>query len=473
MKDPMLTPCPDWEEKLVAIHPYDLSLVEREALNTHLTSCQACATVLAHYREMDALICSSLTINRPIKLWEDVEENTFWVRSPNGEMVGQPDNQLLLRCVHSLLKDGDSDQAFSTLEKIHPETEEQGRERTYLLGWYYIHQKRWSDAVQTLSPLCNSESIEEKRDLQDYSWQEGHAYSLLWLGDLAANAYNFEEAARHYRDCLQVLQKQKLPLRSVQIKATYGLATTNVMRGLHSTACQYYLEALELCRDVVDDENRANIYHGLCYTYRMMGKLFQAHDVGNESLRLYKELANHPMEGQVRNLLGRISYLLGDYRTASDHYTKALAIATNYERRQMIMANYAALADLRRAEDHLEEAKRYCMLAQEIAEGLDNHYLCGLTYLVTGKVIEAEAQKAGYPKREQRRLLEKASENFEKAKGQLSRTQAYSDIEEVNWRLAAVLEKLGCNREAFACRRSTNEVQRHTKGLDESQTRDT
>ncbi|MFL5698719.1 MAG: tetratricopeptide repeat protein [Ktedonobacteraceae bacterium] len=442
MKNPMPTPCPDWEEKLVALHPDDLSSEELEAFNTHLASCQTCTTVLANYREMDSLICSSLTINRPIKLWEDVEENTDWAWNPNGEVVRRPGNQLLLRCAHSLLKDGDSDQAFSTLEKIRPETEKQHQERMYLLGWCFIHQKRWSDAIQTLSPLCNFPSTEEKRDPQDCSGHEGHAYSLLWLGHVAVNTYNFEEAARHYRDCLQVLQKQQLPLRSVQIKASYGLATTNVMRGLHSAACQYYLEALKLCRDVVDDENRADIYYGLCYTYRMMGKLLQAHDVGNESLRLYKELANPLMEGEIRNVLGRISYLLGDYRTASEHYTEALTIAISHERRGMIMANYAALADLRLAEDQLEEAKRYCLLAQEIAEGLDKDYLSGLTYLVTGKVIEVEAQRAAYAKRKHRRLLEKASENFGKAKELLSRTQAYSDIEEVNWRLAAVLEKL-------------------------------
>ncbi len=438
MKDPMLTPCPD--------------------------------CVLASYREMDSLICNSLAIKQPVKLWEDIEENIPWALNSNGEVVRKPDNQLLLRCVHTLLKDGHSGQAFSTLEKIYPENKEQRREQTYLLGWCYFHQRRWSEAIQTLLPLCNSERLEEKRDLQDYPWHEGHAYALLWLGHAAVNTYYFEEAARHYRDCLQVLQKQQLTLLSVQIKATYGLATTNVMRGLHFAACQYYLEALKLCRDGVDDENRANICYGLCYTYRMTGQLLQALDIGKESLRLYKELANRPRVGQIRNLLGRIFYLLGDYGASSDHYTEALAIATSYEGGEMVMANYAALADLRLAEDRLEDAKRYCMLAQEIAEGLDKDYLCGLTYLVIGKVIEAEALRAGYGKREQHRLLEKAVENFERAKELLSRTQAYSDIEEVNWRLATVLEELGCNQEAFACRKSADEAQRRAKEIDESQT---
>src|SRR5947209_19693272 len=169
MKDPMLTPCPDWEEKLVAIHPYDLSLVEREALDTHIASCQACASVLASYREMDSLICDSLAMKRPVKLWENIEENIPWALNTNGEVVRKPDNQLLLRCIHALLKDGHNGQAFSMLEKIYPETEEQRRERTYLLGWCYFHQQRWNETIQTLSPLCHYEGQEEKTDLRDYS----------------------------------------------------------------------------------------------------------------------------------------------------------------------------------------------------------------------------------------------------------------------------------------------------------------
>jgi tetratricopeptide (TPR) repeat protein len=374
-------------------------------------------------------------------------------------MIENPDNQRLLRRAHLLLEEGQSNEALSILEKIQPDNEEQQNELRYLQGWYYLLQRRWNDAIEILSPLSNSEG---KVDEENYSSHALRAFSLLRLGDAATNLRHDEDAARHYGQCLRILQGQRVNRRSIRIKALYGLASTCTMRGLHSPALQYYREALALCRDEVDDEDRANIYYGLCYTYRMVGKLLEALDVGREALQLYERMANRPLEGRMRNVLGRIYYLLGDYKTASDHYTVALAIAISYQGHAMVMLNYTALADLCLAEDRLEDAKRYCTLAQEIAEHLDNDHLCGLVYFAVGKVVEAEAQLADREQRQE--LLEEAVERFEKAKELLSRTQAYSDIAEVNWRLAGLLEKLGRDQEALECWKSAYQVGNHAKG---------
>lgn len=71
MRNPMVVPCSDWEEKLTATHPDDLLPAEREALNRHVASCPVCATVLTEYQEMDALIRHSLTTKHPLKLPND------------------------------------------------------------------------------------------------------------------------------------------------------------------------------------------------------------------------------------------------------------------------------------------------------------------------------------------------------------------------------------------------------------------
>ncbi len=71
MNNPMVVPCSDWEEKLTAIHPGDLLPAEREALNRHVAFCPACASVLAEYQEMDALIRRSLTTSHSLELPKD------------------------------------------------------------------------------------------------------------------------------------------------------------------------------------------------------------------------------------------------------------------------------------------------------------------------------------------------------------------------------------------------------------------
>src|SRR5258708_318183 len=58
MNASMPTPCPLWAEKLATTHPADLSPAERAALNAHVTTCPACAAVLAEYRAMDRRILS-------------------------------------------------------------------------------------------------------------------------------------------------------------------------------------------------------------------------------------------------------------------------------------------------------------------------------------------------------------------------------------------------------------------------------
>lgn len=71
MKESMPTPCPEWEDKLTAFNLNDLSASEREAINSHVQSCSACASVLADYQRMESLIDQALTSDLPLELPED------------------------------------------------------------------------------------------------------------------------------------------------------------------------------------------------------------------------------------------------------------------------------------------------------------------------------------------------------------------------------------------------------------------
>ncbi len=56
MNHPMITACAEWEEKLAATHPDDLSPSDRAVLDLHVLSCSSCATVRAEYQAIDAFI---------------------------------------------------------------------------------------------------------------------------------------------------------------------------------------------------------------------------------------------------------------------------------------------------------------------------------------------------------------------------------------------------------------------------------
>ncbi len=358
-----------------------------------------------------------------------------------------------------LLEEGRHDAALLVLETIRTENEKQQRDVAYLLGWCYIQHKQWEDAIRVLSPLLEHVEEEQETSLE----RERLALYLLRLGEAAVNLAHYEDASMHFTLCLKVLHDRRIHLPVVRIKARYSLAMTCIMRGLYIAAIQHYEEALRLCKHYNEESELANIYHGLCDSYRHVGDFVKALIAGEEALHLYEKKMDRPLEARMHNMLGRIHFLLGNFREASDHYTESLAMATSFNGPTMAMLNCAALADLRLAEGRLEEAKRYCQLALDTMERTTDTHMRGLTYHAVGRVTYEEARRSE-ESTQRRRLMEEAVEWLEKANAQLTLTQAYADMAEVYGRLAQVLEDLGRVEEAICCWRSGYEVLSHSGG---------
>ncbi len=213
-------------------------------------------------------------------------------------------------------------------------------------------------------------------------------------------------------------------------------------------AIQHYEEALLLCKNISEDENLPEIYYGLCDANRLLGKFESAYTYGVKALELYETRGMRTMEGRVQNVLGRICYQMREYNEAADHYLESLSIATLDNNQQIKMVNFTALADLRLAEDRLEEAQRYCQRGLEVADGLNDNYYLGLMYLTCGKVTLAESEQAEGEQHEI--LFSKARRLFEKAKELLSQTQASVLLGEVYGRIAQMLELSGQPQEAIS-----------------------
>jgi tetratricopeptide (TPR) repeat protein len=368
-------------------------------------------------------------------------------------MLEKPENQNLLFSARLLLEEGQRDKALSVLEAICPHSEEERQERAYLLGWCHTLAKHWDDALHFLSPSAKFSADEDaQEDLLD---RERRAFCLLRLGQIAGQFALYEEASRHYTKCLRALQDKRIHLPLAQIKARYGLAVTYSMRGLYAAAVEHYEMALGQCLYLEDDNEIGNIYCGLCDTYRRAGELIKARLAGKKAL-LYIGGANHPVEGQIHNTLGRISFMLGNYREAADHYTEALTLANSCNSSPMTMINCAALAEVCLAEGRLEEARRYCQLTRDLIACVKNEQQRGAAYLIIGKVTQAEAQPAEGEQKQ--RLLEEAIEWYVKAKSELSPTRSYADVAELYGRWAEAVEELGQLQAAFHCWKSGYET---------------
>lgn len=367
-------------------------------------------------------------------------------------MSEHTDVQRALKRARLRLEEGQHDLALVTLESIEPENEEEQQEKNYLLGWYSIQRRHWSDAEHYLLPLYHSK-LERGEQALDRARM---AIYLQWLGDVAVNLNRYEDAARHYQKCLKLIRERHLHHQQLHIKACVGLAMTCIMSGFYSESIRHYLEALELAEYDDDNEEVPGIYYGLCDAYRHLGMFNDAYDYGIMALDVYTKRINRQMEGRVRNLLGCICYQQGQLRESSDHYTEALGIATIHEIPTMIMANFTGLADVRMAEDRFKEARRFCLLAHEMLERVQDEHIIGMMYLVTGKEAQEEAQRT--QGEEQRKLLEEAIRWFEKSDNYLSSIQARTTMGELHGRWAQVLEQLDRSREAIGHWKSAYQV---------------
>jgi tetratricopeptide (TPR) repeat protein len=223
---------------------------------------------------------------------------------------------------------------------------------------------------------------------------------------------------------------------------------------VNAVAIQHYQEALKVCaKEKLQQELKkdiAGIYYGLAEAYRLIGDFERAHTHGRMALQMYEELSERYFVCRVYNVLGRIAFQLGDHQTAAELYMESLSLAVLEDRAGMKMLNFIGMAEVRLAENRLDEAHRYCDHALETSAHLqDDHHLCGLMYLVRGKVAFARAKEM--QGEEIRYGLQEAQKIYEKAEEQLAQTQATMLRSELYGRRAEVYEALNQPQEALAC----------------------
>src|SRR5579885_2775494 len=164
---------------------------------------------------------------------------------------------------------------------------------------------------------------------------------------------------------------------------------------------------------------------------------------------LYKERLDREQECRIQNLLGRVAFLQGEHQQATDHYMESISLAVLLNMPSMQFINFVALAELRRDEGRLEEARSFCSRAEEVARQMrDDHHLFGMMHIACGKISLTEAERA--EGEERTRLLREALNEFLQAEQKLKQTQAGMHSSELYGHLAQINEALGNSKEALA-----------------------
>ncbi len=378
--------------------------------------------------------------------------------------MAQEEIQRLLTRARLWLEEGRPENALTTLEALSPDSEEERKEKSYLLGWCYTNTRRWDDALHELTPLTNF--VEAEGDGSVSFNRTKRVYCLLRLGENATNLARWDDALLHYARCRKILQDKNLHLPRELVKACYGMATAQSMRGLYVDALQGYTDAVKYSAFIEDNEERGNIYYGLAFLNRRMGNLVEARLAALEALKFYRRSMSDYSERMVvttHNLLGKVALSLGDYQEAMDHYTLALAMGRKSST-MMYILNCTGLAEVRMAQKRFDEANDYCRMAlgyMREAKEKDN-LLFGLVYMLSGRVIYAQVEHAENGHKEQ--FLEDAVKQFERAEESLTQTQAYSEMAELYGYLARILEELGKNQDAIRYWKSGYEALEASRG---------
>ena len=362
-----------------------------------------------------------------------------------------------LRRIRLLTEEGLEEDVLEQLDALHTEDVQLQKEITYTRAWYYTQKRRWSEAFQELAPLYDPRSIQDDWEDASHTERERRAFYLVWLGQIAVNLGRYEDASRHFTQCLAILDLRRVHLPKIRIKALYGLAMTCIIAGLYALAIQHYQEALKVCaKEKLQEQLKkdiADIHHGLTEAYRLTGDFDRARTNGRMALQMYEGLHDRYNECRMYNQLGRIACQLGEYQTASELYMESLSLATLENEVGMKMINFIAMADVRLAETRLDEAQRYCDHALEVAEQKqDDHHMCGAVYLICGKVAFAKAKQA---QGEQAcHLLQETLDIYDKSEAHLLQTQAPTPLSELYGRRAEVYEAMNRPEEALACWKS-------------------
>jgi tetratricopeptide (TPR) repeat protein len=152
-----------------------------------------------------------------------------------------------LRRVRLLTEEGQEENVLEQLDALLIENPHMRHEINFTRAWYHTQKKEWKEAFEHLSSLYDPQAIQDDWDDTTHTERERRAFYLVWLGTIAVNLSQYDDASRLFTQCLEVLQMRRVHLPKLRVKALCGQAMTCITSGLNAVAIQHYQEALKVC----------------------------------------------------------------------------------------------------------------------------------------------------------------------------------------------------------------------------------
>src|SRR5579872_6309225 len=111
-----------------------------------------------------------------------------------------------LRRIRLLTEEGREETVPEQLDALLTEAPEMRQEITFTRAWYYTEKMQWSNAIAHLSSLYDPSSIQDDWEDASHTERERRAFYLVWLGTIAVNLSQYDDASRLFAQCLAILE---------------------------------------------------------------------------------------------------------------------------------------------------------------------------------------------------------------------------------------------------------------------------
>ncbi len=144
------------------------------------------------------------------------------------------------------------------------------------------------------------------------------------LGNVYSAKYEWPQAESAFGETISILEKK-------QVTKTLSHAYNNLAMCFYSTgrvkeALEKIQKSLKIARDLRDHQGEGATLNNIGAVYQSRGKYTEALDYYKKALPIFKEIGHREGEGTTLNNIGRVHWSLGQYQEALDYYNKALPI---------------------------------------------------------------------------------------------------------------------------------------------------
>jgi tetratricopeptide (TPR) repeat protein len=269
----------------------------------------------------------------------------------------------------------------------------------------------------------------------DIRYKSGLAFAINQKGNIYLDAWNLNEAKKHYKQALEIRKELNSPIDVASSYANIGIVyhclnaydeaimyylnslevykkenakpqivntlrnmalLYSVQKGKKQKAIELYKEALSLSKEINDTRAEGFIYGDL-------GTVFKNKDTAmhylKNALLIWQNLGNKKEESLTLNNVGQIYENLFNYVEAIKSYQQSIDISKQVNNKMLIASNYKSIGSIHDRCGNTTLALNYYRRAIEITKEIDFrtdiaeiNYKIGIIYFNQEKFEEAEFQ---------------------------------------------------------------------------------